>query len=152
MTYSHTQKGHLDTILIAAGLAVLALALLLHANPITFYGLVFLAAVVYAVGLAFGRLTIEDKGDHLLLRYGPLPVFRKRIAYDAITGVRRSTSHLIDGWGIHYVPWRGWTYNVWGFDCVELQLGKRRLRIGTDDPNRLLAAIQEKIGSSPSDS
>jgi hypothetical protein len=53
----------------------------------------------------------------------------------------------MDGWGIHYVPFRGWTYNLWGFDCVVLQLGSKTVRIGTDDADNLLAFLERQIGT-----
>ena len=50
------------------------------------------------------------------------------------------------GWGARWIP-RGWLYNVSGFDAVELQLkGHRRFRIGTDEPEQLLAAVREAVG------
>ena len=47
-----------------------------------------------------------------------------------------------NGWGIRLIP-RGWIFNVSGFDAVEIQMKNgRRYRIGTDEPEALLAAIQ----------
>jgi hypothetical protein len=71
----------------------------------------------------------------------------KRIAYDQIDRAERSRSRWIDGWGVHWVPGRGWTYNIWGFDCVTLTMGKRTVRLGSDDAESLLAMISEKITS-----
>ena len=45
------------------------------------------------------------------------------------------------GWGIRWFP-GGTLWNVWGLDAVHLDLaGSRSFRIGTDDPEGLLAAI-----------
>ena len=55
-------------------------------------------------------------------------------------------TNIIDGWGIHYFPGRGWTYNIWGFDCVKLTLGRKIIRVGTDDAEELAKFIREKIG------
>ena len=52
---------------------------------------------------------------------------------------------LIDGWGIHYVPGRGWTYNIWGWSCVRLTVNGGTLRIGTDDAESLAQFILAKI-------
>ena len=57
----------------------------------------------------------------------------------------RHTVSLIDGLGIHYVPFRGWTYNLWGFDCVVLELGKKTLRIGSNDADGLLTFLRSRI-------
>ena len=72
-----------------------------------------LAAFLALCGLMFGSLTISDEGDRLPLRLGPLPFVRTTIRYADITGVEIALTMIIDGWGIHYVPRRGWTYNVW---------------------------------------
>ena len=92
-----------------------------------------IAAIFALCGLMFGSLTISDEGEWLALRFGPLPVLRKTIRYADITGVEVGRTTIIDGWGIHYMPGRGWTYNIWGFGCVKLTLGRKIIRVGTDD-------------------
>ena len=37
---------------------------------------------------------------------------------------------------------RGWTYNIWGFACVKLKLGRKIIRVGTDDTDRLAKVIR----------
>jgi hypothetical protein len=108
--------------------------------------LIVVGATVLVAALAFGHLTIRDEPEHLALRYGPLPLFRKRIPYEAITSVEPDRSSLIDGWGIHFVPWRGWIYNLWGFDCVKIQLGRRTIRVGSDDVDNLVDFLRHRIG------
>jgi hypothetical protein len=50
------------------------------------------------------------------------------------------------GWGLRWIP-NGSMYNVWGRDAVELELVTGRVfRIGTDDPEGLLAAISPNVG------
>ena len=47
------------------------------------------------------------------------------------------------GWGIRY-PFDGWLYNVSGLQAVELTVkGEGNLRIGTDEPETLVAALAE---------
>ena len=67
--------------------------------------------------------------------------------YD-VTGIEIGHTRIIDGWGIHYFPGRGWTYNIWGFDCVKLTLGRKIIRVGTDDAEGLAKVIREKTGLS----
>ena len=81
------------------------------------------------------------------MRFGPLPLFRKRIPYRDIAAVEQGRSRWIDGWGIHFVPGRGWTYNLWGFDCAELRVGGRRLRIGTDDAEGLVSFLRQRTAA-----
>ncbi len=63
-----------------------------------------------------------------------------------ITGVEVGRTSIIDGWGMHYIWGRGWTYNLWGFACVKLTLGRKIIRVGTDDAEGLAKVIQEKMG------
>ena len=58
-------------------------------------------------------------------------------------------SSILDGWGIHMSPSGGWTWNLWGFDCVDVWFereGKtRKIRIGTNDPSGLHAFLTKQI-------
>jgi hypothetical protein len=66
------------------------------------------------------------------------------LAIEQIESVRRTRTNLIEGWGLHYTIWHGWLWNVGGFQAIELvHSGGRRLTIGTDDPDGLLAAIAD---------
>jgi len=94
----------------------------------------------------FTSLTIGDEGDFLSIRFGPLPVIRKTIRYADITAVEIGRTSFIDGWGIHYMPGSGWTYNIWGFACVKLTQGRKIIRVGTDDAEGLAEVIREKAG------
>lgn len=145
MHYEHTQKGHLDSLLLGVVFAISAAAIFMHAIAPAFYIMMATAAVIFVAALAFVRMTVAGDDEGLSVRYGPLPLFRKRIPYAKITGAKRARTSLIDGWGIHYCPGRGWTYNLWGYECVELQLGKKKLRIGSDDPDGLLSFVQSRI-------
>ncbi len=147
MSYSHTQRSPLDTLLFIGAFAMMSLAFWLHDEAPAFYACVLASAGMLFGAGTMGRLTVEDDGDALLIRFGPLPIFRKRIGYARITAARSSRSSIIDGWGIHWVPGRGWTYNLWGFDCVELTVDGKTLRIGTDDPEGLATFLNTKIKS-----
>ena len=93
-------------------------------------------------------LTVRDEGDALDVRFGWISLFGRRIAWDQITAVQRARSKVIDGWGIHYIPGRGTTWNLWGFDCVELTVGGKTLRIGSDDADTLAAYVSARLGPS----
>lgn len=133
MTYGHTQRGWLHIVAYVLALVMLAGAWLARAEPAVAGLNVGIAVILAISGLMFGSLRVRDEGEWLALRYGLLPVFRKRICYADVTAVEPDRTRLIDGWGIHWVPGRGWTYNLWGFGCVKLTLGKKIIRIGTDD-------------------
>ena len=95
---------------------------------------------------AFHHLTVRDEDDCLAIRFGPLPLLGKRIPYADITSAEPDRTSLIDGWGVHWVPGRGTTYNIWGYGCVKLQVGGRTIRVGSDDVENVLAFLQGKIG------
>ena len=50
---------------------------------------------------AFHQLTVEDQGDHLAIRFGPLPLFRRKVRYAEIEKVEVGRTLILDGWGIH---------------------------------------------------
>ena len=48
---------------------------------------------------------------------------------------------------VHYMPGRGWAYNVWSFGCVKLTLGRKIVRVGTDHGEGLAKMIGAKMVS-----
>ena len=146
--YEHTQRGKLHLILLAAAALLLALTLTVEGGSTPVYALL-LGAVVLFVGLAgsFTRLTVTEHADHLRVTFGPLPLAARRLVFADVRSVRVARSALIDGWGIHWIPGRGWTWNLWGFDCVEIEFRDGKgLRLGTDDAPRLAALLNERAG------
>ncbi len=149
MTYRHTQRAPMYRMVLTA--AVLMAAGAAYGGPPREVAipLNFLAILLAVLAFAFRSLTVRDEGAHLAVRFGPLPFFRRRIPYARISEVKRARSSVIDGWGIHYVTGRGWTFNLWGFDCVELRVGSGLIRIGSDDADELARFLSEKIGAKP---
>jgi hypothetical protein len=147
--YEKTQYAPLHYILLALAVTLLMGAWVARAEPAAVIVLVGVAATLVLVALMFGSLTVRDEGDCLALRYGPLPAFRKQIRYTDITAVEPGRTSIIDGWGIHYLPGRGTTYNLWGFGCVKLSLGRKVIRVGSDDVENLVTFLRGKIGASP---
>jgi hypothetical protein len=143
--YRHTQIGRLGLILWPIVALVFGFAWVLRDEPVLVAVMLVTGVAMVVVTLSFGTLTIQDEGDFVGISFGPLPLIYKRIEYEKIDSVERGRSRWIDGWGIHWVPGRGWTYNVWGFDCVTLTMGNRTLRLGTDDPEGLTAMLESKI-------
>ncbi|MCA8975932.1 MAG: hypothetical protein KDC98_14515, partial [Planctomycetes bacterium] len=118
--YDHTQRGPLWIILgigVVAGAVVVPLTEELAARVAL---CAFTAAFAF-LAACFATLTVRDRGQHLTVRFGPLPLWGTRLRYDAVRQVSAARSRLIDGWGIHWMPGRGWTFNLWGFDCVEVR-------------------------------
>ncbi len=146
MIYNHTQHGYWHYILFAFTAATLVGTWLASSVPPVAVILLVTAAIFAVCGLVFGSLTISDEGEWLVLHFGPLPLIRKTIRYADITGVEVGRTKIIDGWGIHYFPGRGWTYNIWGFGCVKLTLGRKIIRVGTNDARNLAKFLCEKTG------
>ena len=146
MVYNHTQTGRWHYVFHAFTLAALVGAWPVRSVPPVLALLLVTAAIFALCSMVFGSLTIEDEGDWLALRFGPLPLISKRIRYAKITAVETGRTRIIDGWGMHYILGRGWTYNIWGFACVKLTLDRKIIRVGTDDAEELAKFIREKIG------
>src|SRR5262245_4538271 len=100
---------------------------------------VFVAAgvVMFLLAASFHHLTVEDQGDRLAIRFGPLSLFRRSVRYDGIVRVERGRTTNLDGWGIHLGLRGGWVWNIWGRDCVVVHLRRGKLYIGTDDAENL---------------
>ncbi|MCP4119397.1 MAG: hypothetical protein GY737_29165 [Desulfobacteraceae bacterium] len=145
MGYEHTQRSWLGWILTAAGFCLMIIAMLFTDRTVAGATLFMVTLVLLFASLFFSTLTVRDAGDHLSLTFGPVPVFRAYIVYSEISGVDRARSSLLDGWGIHYIPWRGWTYNIWGFKCVRIRMAQGAVRVGTNDQDALVALLEKKI-------
>ncbi|MBC8355578.1 MAG: hypothetical protein H8E66_26670 [Planctomycetes bacterium] len=115
-------------------------------QPVVQLSLATSGGFVAILALAFRQLTVRDEGEELLVSFGPLPLFRRRIPYCDIERAEQARSSWLDGWGIHMSPSGGWTWNLWGFDCVDVFLTRgRKMRLGTDDPVELVAFLQTQI-------
>ena len=132
MAYNRTQYGRWHYLLVVFTAATLLAVWLtrrtfdawLWPRELVMLDAVLVIAAIFALcGLLFGSLTIRDEGQWLALRFGPLPLIHKRICYAEITDVEAGRSRILDGWGIHYFPGRGWTYNIWGFRLRETDAG-----------------------------
>ena len=142
--YHHTQKGPWGLMCYAFAAALLTAS---WAMPVPVPSMIFFAAGILMLLLAgsFGHLTVADEGDHLGIRFGPFPLFRKRIVYDNIREVEKGRTNFLDGWGIHWNPWHGWVWSIWGWDCVVLRLKRGTIRVGTDDPDGLAEFLEERV-------
>ena len=143
MRYAHTQQAPLHWVITAAAAICVLGAYMLYAKGEVGFALLLLGFGVLTtiLSLCFRTLTVRDGGDALEIRFGRVPLFRRGIPYASIHAARPARSSLIDGWGVHWAPGRGWTWNLWGRDCVELDLGGKTLRIGTDDRDGLFAFL-----------
>ncbi len=147
MRYEHTQKAPLYFLLagVASGMMVAAWFIPV---PVAQFSLAAGGGVTAMLALAFRQLSIRDEGDALLVCFGPLPLFWRRVRYAEIGRAEQARSTWLDGWGIHMSPSGGWVWNLWSFDCVDVFLTRgRKLRLGTDEPAELAAFLQQQITS-----
>ncbi len=141
MTYRHTQVG---TVIVAAvlGVALVTLGLLLSsAGTLPLPAL--MVSVMTAVALSlFSWLTVEIQGNTLSCRFG-VGLIQRKIPLSEVGHVSAVRNPWWVGWGIRWIPGRYWLWNVSGFQAVELTMKDgRRFRIGTDEPEALVHAIE----------
>ena len=141
LTYQKTQWATL-----VLGLMLVALLGVVFAAGVS-SPLVWVVGVVLAVtGMLFSSLTVIVDEKAVRWYFGP-HFWRKSIALDEIDRVRSVRNQWWYGWGIRYTP-HGWLYNVSGLDAVELHLANgKKLRIGTDEPDRLCRTIEAARGA-----
>ena len=97
--------------------------------------------VLVVVAALFANLTVEVSNGRLFVRFG-VGLIRKSFRIGDIVGVDAVRNRWYYGWGVRYTP-HGWLFNVSGLDAVEIALENgRKYRIGTDEPEALLAAIR----------
>ncbi len=146
--YDHTQGGRLQYLFWGIGVLAACLGAFVHAGePQAALVLWIVAPIMLGIPALFSSLQVKDEDDHLLVRFGPIPLIKRRIRYADMIAAEPAKSHFLDGWGIHYGPGRGWIWNLWGFDCVSVQFAKREFRIGTDDPQGLATFLTARIGA-----
>jgi len=105
-----------------------------------------ISLVVLAIAFVFSSLTVEIDDRTLRAYFGPgLTV--KQVAVADIAAAEVMPASAWNGWGIR-VTTRGMLYNVSGRGAVELTLKSgQRFRIGTDEEERLKAAIDRAAGA-----
>ncbi len=140
MPYSHTQMSHMWIWIVAAFEAVAIVTLLLAGAEIAaIIAVIAVAAVLTVVGIMFSRLTVEVDDTAVRLAFGNgWP--RKTIQWGEVMSARRVRNRWWYGFGMRKIP-GGWMWNVGGLDAVELRMDTGKVfRIGTDDPDGLIAA------------
>jgi len=143
--YSHTQQAPLCLILYASALACFILAWRIDDTPGIYIG-GGVGLLIALLAPAFHHLTVEDQGDGLVIRFGPVRLFRRTVRYADIESVEVGRTLLLDGWGIHQSIRGGWVWNLWGRACVVVRFKKGgTLRIGTDDAENLAGFLEGKV-------
>lgn len=141
--YRHWQHG---TILVSAlgGVGVLLVVVGLFL-PAELAVVLVVGLLLVALAFAFHGLGVEVDRSRLRVWFGP-GWMEKTLDLSSIRGSRVVRNSAWMGWGIRYID-RGWMWNVSGLEAVELELADGSVfRIGSDAPEELHRAIQERLG------
>lgn len=138
--YRHVQAGTL--VRWSLGAAILFAALAMLGDPaLPVVGLLVVGLLAVCL-LLFHSLTTTVGLDAVVCAFGPGWI-RRSVPLAAIRAARTVRNPWWYGFGIRMTP-HGWLWNVSGLSAVELELHDgSRLRIGTDQPDRLRTAIEQ---------
>lgn len=129
-------------LLLGASLAIFA------AVPDARRALPWVALCSDAILMLFSTLTVTVTDQWLRCQFGP-GLIRHRIQLSEVQRVEPVRNAWWYGWGIRLTP-HGWLWNVSGLDAVELTyLNGKKFRVGTDQPARLVEAIQAHCMRNP---
>ncbi len=112
----------------------------------TNFAITAIMALTLLILASFTTLSVSIDENYLRIKFG-YGIFRKKFAVSEIASATRVKNHWYYGWGIRLWFWpRTWIFNVSGFDAVEIRMKNGKIyRIGTDEPDRLEAAIKQVI-------
>ena len=143
--YRHTQIGWIviGTVFLVGLIAVPPLSAIGFTAAFTLF-----VSVGAAVLLCFFRLTVTVNEDYLEARFG-IGLLKRRVALDQIRSFTSVRNPWYYGWGYRFIP-GGRLYNISGLSAVELVIPSGlRLRIGSNEPEALVAALAARLGPSP---
>lgn len=144
--YRHTQVGWTIIVLVVAAVVaeILLVVVLAPGSTLALSLSGALAAILAVTLILFSTLTVTVDDGAVRLAFG-LEALRREVSLDQIAEARRVRNAWYSGWGVRVIP-NGRLYNVGGLDAVELQLDNGRVvRVGTDEPDVLLAAVQRAL-------
>jgi len=140
--YRHTQVGWV--IITSLLLAAVVLYPLLSSTESASLSVLLLFITLFMM-MQFATLTVVLENRRIRFYFG-IGLIRKRFDLAEVVDYRQVKNPWHYGWGIHIFP-GGTLYNVSGSAALELTLTNgRRIRIGTDEPEALLRALERVIG------
>lgn len=139
--YRHTQVGWVILATITPIIVFMSCLALKYRNWVH----VPVIGVIVVCLILFASLTVTVDAEFIRIRFGP-GLIRKRFRLGDIISCKPVRNRWWYGWGIHRTP-SGWLWNVSGMEAVELvMIGRKKHRIGTDEPQNLTMVIQENLG------
>lgn len=145
--YRHTQIGW-GIILVFSILLILEVLGIIGGIGFSPSDAATIGFVIIVLGISFSTLTITVDDQRLQLKYGIFGFPRKTVRLSEVDSCRAVKSLWIAfSLGIHY-GLGGWLYNVSGPHAVLLSYKNgKRIYIGTDEPEKLVDAINSNIQS-----
>jgi DNA-binding XRE family transcriptional regulator len=139
--YRHKQWSWVTfTVMPLIAAAILAAQASLNAIPSAGLGVIF--GLLTLVTVIFSSMTIEVNESEILWFFGP-GAFLKKLPLEEVGTYTAVKNPLWMGFGIHAYG-TGWIYNVSGLLGVNIELkGGSFIRLGSNEPNYLIAAIED---------
>ncbi|HEY88311.1 MAG TPA: hypothetical protein G4N98_01070 [Thermoflexia bacterium] len=135
--YRHTQFNYWMSALLLGTSGVLAVLAFVE-GLLLYVGVLLLLLVTLFL---FYALTVQVEADSLEFWFGT-GLIRKQLPLKEIVHAQIVRNPWYYGWGIHLTP-HGWLYNIAGLQAIELELHSgKKVRLGTDEPEQLLAALK----------
>ncbi|QQG46551.1 MAG: hypothetical protein HYY55_01755 [Candidatus Niyogibacteria bacterium] len=151
-TYRHTQIGYLMLSITLVVLVFFAwLQITARAEPPSYdsgtnFAITAIMALILFILASFSTLTVFIDEQFLKICFG-WGIFRKKFPLTDIATIGKVKNHWYYGWGIRLWFWPYmWIFNVSGIDAIEIRIKNGKIyRIGTDEPEKLEAAIKQAI-------
>lgn len=139
MTYQHTQKLP-ENIVTVATVGGIALGL----TPPGWILRLCMLGILGTAGAMMQSLTVDIDSTQINLSFGQ-NIIKKTFSLRDIASAKAIRTTPLQGWGIHWLG-NGWLYNIYGLDAVEILFTNgKRVYIGTDEPEDLTAAINQRL-------
>ena len=139
--YRHTQIGWVTIISIGLGMLLVGY----HGDIRSKWIVLSVLGILVICIILFASLTVTGDNSFIRIKFGP-GLIRKSFPLEEIESCTVVRNRWWYGWGIRITP-HGWMFNVHGLDAVQLmRKNGKRSRIGTDEPQKLVEAINRWIG------
>ena len=152
-SYKHTQIGYLLIFITFFVLIIFAVAqIAARAEPVSYdsgpnFAISALMVLILFVLASFSTLTVAICEQLLKISFG-WGIYRKTFSLSDVASVRKVKNKWYYGWGIKLWLWpkKMRIYSVSGLNAFELTMNNGKVyRIGTDEPEKLEAAVQQAI-------
>ena len=147
MMYEHTQYGYfgIGTVALMLVVGVFSLPETFDESALAGWAIVMMLVAIVSIVVWFSRLMVTIEDAKLSASFGPGRP-RKTIELSDVASATPVRNSWFQGWGIRKIS-GGWMYNVWGLDAIEFEMTSgKRIRIGTNDVDDLLASVRVLTG------